>query len=52
MQNGVKQHGSMAIGKHETVTIPPTGVGGIVFHVVVPKDFGNVSHTHGSTGVA
>lgn len=52
MEQRVDQHGAMAVGQDEAVTVGPRGVGRVVLQVVVPQDFGDVSHAHGSTGMA
>ena len=47
MQQGVDQHGAVAVGEDEAVTVGPLGVGRVVLHVVVPQNLGDIGHAHG-----
>ena len=51
VQQRINQHGAVAVGQDETVTIRPLGVGRIVFHVIVPQHFGDIGHAHGRARV-
>ena len=52
VQQGVEQHGAVAVGQHEAVTVGPVRVGRVVLEVVVPEHFSDVGHAHGGAGVA
>ncbi|CAI1962870.1 Uncharacterised protein [Serratia proteamaculans] len=52
VQQAVNQHGAVAVGKDEAVTVSPVRVGRVVVHVVTPQDFGDVRHAHRCTRVA
>ena len=52
VQQGVEQHGAVAVGQYEAVAVGPVRVGGVVLQVVIPQHLGYVSHPHGRTGVA
>src|SRR5690606_29537438 len=52
MQQGINEHGAVAIGKHETVAVYPVWVLRVVLEEVIPQDFGNICHAHWGTGVA
>ena len=41
----------MTIRQHETISIDPAGVLGVVLKVVVPKYFGNICHAHRGSGM-
>lgn len=51
VQQAVNQHGAVAVGQYETVTIGPGRVARVVVQEITPQDFGNVSHTHRGTRV-
>ena len=51
VKQGIKQHGTMAIGQHEAVSIQPTWICGVVAQNIGPQDFGNIGHTHGGAGM-
>jgi len=52
VQQRIKQHGAVAGGKHEAVTIGPARVGGIKFMKAGPQHGGDVGHAHGHAGMA
>ena len=52
VQEGIEQHGAMAIGHNESVSIWPGGVGGVVSEVISPECHGHVGHAHRHAGVA
>ena len=52
MQDGIQQHGRVAVGQHEAIPVPPIGVGRVVLQEIIPQDFGNIGHAHRCTGVA
>ncbi|CAI1197903.1 Uncharacterised protein [Serratia quinivorans] len=52
VQQAVNQHGAMAVGEDEAVTVSPVRVGRVVVQVVTPEDFGDVRHAHRCTRVA
>ncbi len=52
MQQGVDQHGAVAVGLHETVAVEPLRVRGVVAQMVVPQDLGDFRHAHGRAGMA
>ena len=52
MQQGIKEHGTVAVGKHETVTVAPLRIAGIVLEVVIPQHLGYIRHPHGRTGMS
>ncbi|MNP05673.1 hypothetical protein D3C76_976280 [compost metagenome] len=51
VQQAVDQHGAVAVGQHEAVTVSPGRVLRVVVQEITPQDFGNVSHTHRGTRV-
>jgi len=51
VQQGVEQHGAVAIGEHKTVPVRPMGIVGIVLQVAAPQDFRNLRHAHGHARV-
>jgi len=51
VQQRIDQHGAVAIGEHEAVTVGPVGVGRVVAQVAVPQHLGDVGHAHGCAGV-
>ena len=51
VQQGVEQHGGVAVGEHETVAVDPLRIKGVVLHVVCPQGHGHVRHAHGGSGV-
>ena len=51
VQQAVDQHGAVAVGQHEAVTVSPGRILRVVFQEITPQDFGNVSHTHRGTRV-
>jgi len=52
VQQGIDQHGAMAIGEHKTISVRPLGVAGIVLEIVIPENLGDVRHAHRRSGVA
>ena len=52
VQQGILQHGAMAVGQHKPVTVSPLGVGRVVAKEIIPEDLGDVRHTHGRARVA
>ena len=52
VQQTVQQHGAMPVRQDESVTVNPARIGGIVFQVVEPQDFGNICHSHRGARVA
>ena len=52
VQQGVLQHGAMAVRQYKTVTVGPLRVGRVVAQVIVPQYLGDIRHTHGRTRVA
>ena len=52
VQQGILQHGAMAVGQHKPVTVSPIGICRVVAKEIVPEDLGDVRHTHGSARVA
>src|SRR5690606_25938137 len=52
VEQGVDQHGAVAVGEHETVPVGPLGVGRIVAQDIVPQHFGDIRHAHGGARVA
>ena len=52
MQQGINQHGGVAVGQHETIAIRPLGVAGVMFKIQAPKSHSHFGHAHGGTGVA
>ena len=51
VQQAVDQHGAVAVGQHEAVTVSPGRILRVVLQEITPQDFGNVSHTHRGTRV-
>ncbi|MNS45853.1 hypothetical protein D3C72_783310 [compost metagenome] len=51
MQQGVQQHGAVAVGQHEAVTVGPLGVVRVVLEVATPQHFGDICHSHGGARV-
>ena len=52
VQQGINEHGTMAVGQHKTVTIHPIWIDGIVLQIITPQYLCNVCHTHGGTWVS
>ena len=52
VQQPVDQHGAVAGGEDEAVTIRPRGLTGIKFQVVTEKHRGDIGHAHRHAGVA
>ncbi len=52
VQQGVDEHGAMAVGQDETVTVEPLGVVGVVLEETVPQHLGDVRHSHGGARMA
>ena len=52
VQQGIQEHGAMAVGQHETVAVRPLGVGRIVAQIMIPQHFGNFRHAHGGPRMA
>lgn len=52
VQQGVLEHGAVAVGEHKTVAVGPVGGGRVKAQKLGKKDGGDVGHTHGHTGVA
>ncbi len=46
VQQGVDQHGAVAVGQDKTVAIGPLRVVRVVLEVVVPQYFGDIGHAH------
>src|SRR5690554_7467155 len=47
MQQRVKQHGAVAVGEHEAVTVGPLRIVWVVLKKAAPEHFGNICHAHG-----
>jgi hypothetical protein len=55
VQQRINEHGAVAVGQHKAIAVSPMRVGGVVLQMAparAPQHFGDVSHAHGSTGVA
>ena len=52
VQQRVDQHGAVAVGQDEAVTVSPLRVDGVVLEVTAPQCHGHVGHAHGGAGVA
>jgi hypothetical protein len=52
MQEGVHQHGTMAVGEHKAIAVSPLGILRIMFEEIIPQHFGDVCHAHRCAGVA
>ncbi len=52
VQQGVEQHGAVAVGQHKAVPVGPAGIGRVVAQVVVPQHFGDIRHAHGGARMA
>ncbi|MBK4824724.1 hypothetical protein GJS26_00775 [Pectobacterium carotovorum subsp. carotovorum] len=46
MQQAVNQHGRVAVGQHEAVTVGPVRVGRIIVKIIAPQHFGDIGHAH------
>ena len=51
VQQGIEQHGGMAVGKHKAVAVKPAGVARIVLETMTPQGFGHVGHAQRCAGV-
>ena len=51
VQRGVLQHGGVAVGENEAVTVVPLGVGRVDAQVFEPEDGSHVGHAHRCAGV-
>ncbi len=47
VEERIGQHGTVAIGEDETVTVVPIGIGRVVLEMVVPEDLSDIRHPHG-----
>ena len=52
VQQGILQHGPMAVGQDEPVPVGPFRVGRIMPMEIVPQHLGDVRHPHGGAGMA
>ena len=52
VEEGVVEHASVAVGKHEAVAVDPVGVLGVEGHELVEEDVGHRRHAHGRARVA
>ena len=52
VQGGVLQHGGVAVGENEAVTVVPLGVGRVDAQVFEPEDGSHVGHAHRRAGMA
>ena len=52
VQQRIDEHGAVAVGQHEAVTVGPLGVARVVLELIVPEHLGDVGHAHGGAGVA
>ena len=46
MQQGIMQHGTMAVGQHKAVTVNPARIRRVVTVMTFPQCHGNVCHAH------
>ena len=51
VQDGIQQHGTVAVGHHEAVPVHPAGIGRVVPEEIVPQHFGDIRHAHRRAGV-
>ncbi len=51
MQQGIDQHGAVAVGQHETIAIRPIRIARVMLHIIVPEHLGDVGHAHGRARV-
>ena len=51
VQQGVNQHGAVAVGQHKAVAVGPMRMLGVVFQVLSPQSHGDIGHAHGRPGV-
>ena len=52
VQQGIEQHGRVAVRQHEAVAIRPVGVLGVELQVVAEQHRGRVGHAHGGARMA
>ena len=52
VQDGIQQHGGVAVGEYEAIPVRPAGVGRVETQEVIPQDLGDVGHAHGGAGMA
>ena len=46
VQDGIQQHGTVAVGHHEPVPVHPAGIGRVVPEEIVPQHLGDIRHAH------
>ncbi len=51
VQQGIQEHGAVAVRQHETVAVEPAGIRGVVDQKVVPQHLGDVGHAHRRAGM-
>ncbi|RMP59518.1 hypothetical protein ALQ20_01151 [Pseudomonas syringae pv. atrofaciens] len=52
VQQRVDQHRAVAVGHDEPVTVGKRRVCRVVFHIIAPKNLGDIRHAHGGTRMA
>ena len=52
VEQTVKQHGAMPVGKDESVPIEPTRIGRVEAQITPPEHRGDIRHAHGHSGMA
>src|ERR1700674_3312811 len=52
MQQGIEQHGSVPIGKHEAVAVGPDWIFRVITQKLLPQTVGDRSESHRRTGMA
>ena len=52
MQERVNQHGAVAVGQHEAVTVTPMWVAGVVVQMLAPQSDGDIGHAHRRAGMS
>src|SRR5882762_2927176 len=52
MQQGIEQHGSVSIGKHEAVAVRPDRIFRVIAQKLLPQTVGDRSESHRRTGMA
>ncbi len=52
MQQGIQQHGAMAVGQHKAVAIEPSRIGRVMGQMLSPQHLGNIGHAHGRAWMA
>ena len=51
VQDGIQQHGTVAVGHHEAVPVHPTGIGRVMPEEIVPQHFSDIRHAHRRAGM-